>query len=115
MKKFDNSTYQKPARTGIAYMTAPLMRSYPPPDATEVVTMSTPHYMFYAPNVKDTDIGGKPSSVYPFVLSQGPGPHDAIGLFVGQAERTKLSADLTDLLSELCSYRKIHVPCKSPT
>ena len=106
MKKFDSGTYQKPARTGIAYMTAPLMRSYPSPDATEVVTMSSPHYMFYAPNVKDTDIGGKPLSVYPFVLPQGPGPHDVIVLLVGQAERTKIIADSTGLLSEPCSYRK---------
>lgn len=69
-KKFDNRT---PARTGIAYMAAPLLGSYPCPDATEVVTMGVPHYKFYAPNVKDTDIGGKPLSVYPFVLPQGPG------------------------------------------
>jgi hypothetical protein len=59
MKKFDGGIYQKPARSGISYMTAPLMRSYPAPNATEVVTMALPHYMFYAPNVKNADIGGK--------------------------------------------------------
>ena len=106
MKKFDNGTYQKPARAGISYMIAPFMRTYPSPDATEVVTMSMPHYMFYAPNVKDADIGGKPLSQYPFALPQGPGPHDVIILLVGQAEKTKIVADSADLLSELCSYRK---------
>lgn len=105
-KKFGNGTYRKPARTGIAYMTAPLLGSYPCPDATEVVTMSVPHYMFYAPNVKDTDIGGKPSSVHAFVLPQGPGPQDVIVVPVSQAERTKIIADSTNLLSELCSNRK---------
>ena len=106
MKKFHNGTYQKPARAGISYMIAPLMRTYPSPDATEVVTMSMPHYMFYAPNVKDSDIGGKPGSPYPFALPQGPGPHDVIILLVGQAEKTKILADSADLLNELCSYRK---------
>jgi hypothetical protein len=68
--------------------------------------MSAPHHMFYAPNVKDADIGGKPLSVYPFVVPQGPGPHDVIVVLVGQAERTKVIADSTDLPGELCSYRK---------
>lgn len=106
MQRFDNGTYQKPARAGVAYMTAPLIRSYPSPDATEVMTTSAPHYMFYAPKIKDSDIGGKPLSAYPYVLPQGPGPHDAIVLGVGEAERTKIIADSTDLLTELCSYRK---------
>lgn len=106
MKKFDNGTYPKPARTGIAYMTAPLLRSYPSPDATEVVTMSAPHYMFYARMSKILTIGGKPLSVYAFVLPQGPGPQDVIVVPVSQAERTKIIADSRDLLSELCSYRK---------
>ena len=87
-------------------MIAPFMRTYPSLDATEVMTMSMPHYMFYAPNVKDADIGGKPLSQYPFALPQGPGPHDVIILLVGQAEKTKILADSADLLSELCSYRK---------
>lgn len=106
MNKFSDGTYQKPARTGISYMTAPLMRSYPAPDATQVMTMTAPHYMFYAPNVKDSDIGGKPLSQYPFVLPQGPGPHDVIILLVGEAEKAKIVADSADLLNELCSYRK---------
>jgi hypothetical protein len=106
MKKFDNGTYQKPARSGISYMTAPLMRSYPAPDATEVMTMALPHYMFYAPHVKNADIGGKPGSPHPFILPQGPGPHDVIILLVGETEKAKILADSSDLLNELCSYRK---------
>ncbi len=106
MKNFGNSTYQKPARSGISYMTAPLMRSYPAPDATEVVTFSGPHYMFYAPNIKDADIGGKPFSPYPFILPQGPGPHDVIIVLIGETEKAKILEDSKDLLNELCSYRK---------
>jgi hypothetical protein len=106
MKKFDNGTYQKPVRSGISYMTTPLMRSYPAPDATGVMTMALPHYMFYAPNVKNVDIGGKPGSPYSFILPQGPGPHDVIILLVGETEKAKILADSRDLLNELCSYRK---------
>lgn len=106
MNKFRDGTYQKPARTGISYMTAALMRTYPAPDATEVMTMSLPHYMFYAPNVRDVDIGGKPASQYPFVLPQGPGPHDVIILLVGETEKAGIVADSADLLKGLCSYRK---------
>lgn len=106
MNKFSKGAYLKPARSGISYMTAPLMRSYPAPSATKVVTFSAPHYMFYAPNVKDSDIGGKPLSQYPFILPQGPGPHDVIILLVGETEKAKILGDSSDLLNELCSYRK---------
>jgi hypothetical protein len=106
MKKFDDGTYQKPARSGISYMTSPVMRTYPAANATDVMTMTLPHYMFYAPDLKDADIGGKQGSQYPFMWPQGPGPHDVIILLVGQAEKTKILADSADLLNELCSYRK---------
>jgi hypothetical protein len=106
MKRFGDGSYQKPARSGISYMIAPLMRTYPAPNATEVVTFSGPHYMFYAPNIRDADIGGKPFSQYPFILPQGPGPHDVIILLVGEAEKAKILADSSDLLKELCTYRK---------
>jgi len=105
-KRFDDGTYQKPARSGISYMTAPLMRSYPAPNATDVMTMTLPHYMFYAPSVKNTDIGGEPGSQYPFVLPQGPGPHDVIILLIGETEKAKILAESADLLKELCTYRK---------
>lgn len=91
IKRFASGAYQKPARSGISYMTAPLMRSHPAPGAVEVMTMITPHFMFYAPNIKDADIGGKPFSPYPFILPQGPGPHDVIILLVGETEKARFS------------------------
>jgi len=52
--------------------------------------MNMPHYMFYAPNVKDADIGGNGfSEQYPFVLSMHAGRDDYIIVLVGQAERTE--------------------------
>src|ERR1700688_3759133 len=44
--------YKAPARTGISYMLAPVMRTYPgKPDHHDVITMNMPHYMFYAPYI----------------------------------------------------------------
>lgn len=106
IRRFEHGTYQKPDRAGISYMTAPVMRTYPAPDATEVMTMVAPHYMFYAPNVKNIDIGGKPGSAYPFVLPQGPGPHDVIVLLMGETEKRKVVNEGGELLKELCTYRK---------
>src|SRR5438876_9472124 len=70
-KRFDTKDYPNPARTGVAYMIAPVMRGWTA--RTEPVTMNMPHYMFYAPGVMDADIGGKPFSLYPFMLRNGSG------------------------------------------
>jgi hypothetical protein len=64
-----------------------------------------PHYMFYAPNLKNADIGGKSFSYYPFVLSMSPGRDDVIILLVGESEKAKILSESKDLLTELCSYR----------
>jgi len=85
-------------------MIAPVMRGYthgPIP-----ATMNMPHYMFYAPNVKDKDIGGNSFGQYPFVLSMSPGRDDYIIMLVGETEKAKILLESKDLLAELCSYRE---------
>ena len=102
-KKFGTADYPNPSRTGIGYMIAPLMRGFV---HAGVATMNMPHYMFYAPNVKDADIGGNGfSKQHPFVLSMSPGRDDYVILLVGQAEKTKILEQSKDLLADLCSYR----------
>jgi len=68
--------------------------------------MNMPHYMFYAPNVKNADIGGKPLSQYPFMLSMSPGRDDYLIMLVGEAEKAKILIEHKDLLADLCSYRE---------
>jgi hypothetical protein len=104
-KRFGTAAYPNPARAGIAYMLAPIMRTFGDSKVVDPFTMNMPHYMFYAPNVKDADIGGKPFSQYPFVLSMSPGRDDVIILFAGETEKAKILSESTDLLNELCSYR----------
>ena len=104
-KRFGTAAYPNPARAGIAYMLAPIMRTFGDSKVVDPFTMNMPHYMFYAPNIKNADIGGKPFSEYPFVLSMSPGRDDVIILFAGEAEKAKILVDSKDLLAELCSYR----------
>jgi hypothetical protein len=103
-KKFGKPTYPNPSRAGVSYMLAPVMRGYthgPTP-----ATMNMPHYMFYAPNVKDKDIGGNSFGQYPFVLSMSPGRDDYIIMLVGETEKAKILLESKNLLAELCSYRE---------
>ena len=102
--RFGAADYPDPSRTGVAYMIAPVMRGFTA--ASEPQTMNMPHYMFYAPKLKDADIGGNGfSKQYPFVLRMSPGRDDYIIMLVGEAEKAKILTDSKDLLDELCSYR----------
>ncbi len=104
-KRFGTASYPNPARTGVAYMIAPIMRGYT--NSPAPVTMNMPHYMFYAPSVKDTDIGGHGfSKQYPFILNMSRGRDDYIILLVGETEKAKILLDSKDLLGQLCSYRE---------
>jgi len=102
-KKLGTAGSPNPSRAGVAYMIAPVMRGFV---RSGVATMNMPHYMFYAPNVKDADIGGNGfSKEYPFVLSMARGRDDYIILLVGEAEKAKILEQSKGLLAELCSYR----------
>ena len=88
VKKFGTPDYPNPARVGVAYMIEPIMRTF---GSSEIpLTMNMPHYMFYAPNVKNSEIGGNPLGNYPFILSMSPGRDDFIIMLVGQTEKTKI-------------------------
>jgi hypothetical protein len=67
--------------------------------------MNMPHYMFYAPGVTDADIGGKPYSHYPFILTMGPGRDDVIILLAGETEKAEILEQSKQLQAELCAYR----------
>jgi len=102
-KKFGTKSYPNPARVGVAYMIEPVMRTFG--SGPDPMTMNMPHYMFYAPNVKNSDIGGNPLGTYPFILSMSPGRDDYIIMLVGDAEKDKIIEEHGELLKELCSYR----------
>ena len=107
--RFADGTYTAPARPGLSYMVSPVMRAAGPPDL-RVHTMAMPHLMFYAPGLRNADIGARPdladaaSLRYPFVDHQG---HDAQTYFIqmiGESERAGILQDERALLADLCAY-----------
>ncbi len=114
IERIKKGIYKAPARTGVAYMLAPMMRVYPStPDVKTVVTVSMPHYMIYAPYITFSDIGAKPGAqeglmmVNPDeqVLGERKGPYDYIILPANEAEKAKIVADNKDLLKRLAEYK----------
>jgi len=113
--KIKKGIYKAPARPGISYMLAPVMRTYPAkPDQHEVMTMEMPHYMFYAPYLTNDDIGNIPDGQADFPLLVNPeamflgkrkAPYGYIIVPKGEKERAKIVADNKELLKQLADYR----------
>jgi hypothetical protein len=104
-QRFSRGIYKAPARAGISYMLAPVMRVYVgESDHLKVESFSMPHYMFYAPNLKESDIGGNSDSGGPIVLGED-NPHGYIILPVGKMEKAQIIAENKDLLKRLSDYK----------
>jgi hypothetical protein len=114
IERITNGTYKAPARAGVSYMLAPMMRVYPStPDIKTPVTMSMPHYMFYAPYVTFSDVGCKPGAkeglmmVNPgeWVLGKRKGPHGYLIVPASEVEKAKIIAENKELLKRLAEYK----------
>jgi hypothetical protein len=107
--------YKAPSRPGISYMLAPVMRGYPgDPTNNQIMTMSMPHYMFYAPYMNNTDIGGD-TDQGPFVnnpdntvLGDKKGPYGYIIMPAGKVEAAKIVNAGNDLLKRLVAYKSYY-------
>ena len=77
-----------------------------------VMTMSMPHYMVYAPYVRNSDIGTNPDSpegpwlVNPgnTVLGQGKGPYGYIIMPAREKAAAEIVGNNKDLLKRLADY-----------
>lgn len=111
-RRWASKTYRVPAKHGLSYMVAPLMRTVGPPDM-KVNTLAMPHLMFYAPFATNADIAARPdfadhaSLLWPFVDRQGNDEHTYFIVMVGAAERQQILRDEKPLLDALCAYREI--------
>ncbi|HWH51873.1 MAG TPA: hypothetical protein VN651_10060 [Gemmatimonadaceae bacterium] len=105
MRRYADGRYHAPARAGLAYMLGPVMRTFIAASSPEPTTMIGPHFMFYAPNVTDADIGGRQQSDGPFMLSTGP--HGLIFVGAGKSRTQEILAQSSSLLADLCAYRKV--------
>jgi hypothetical protein len=99
-------------------MLSPILRTYVNPEESDkVATSNNPHVMYYAPNVSNEDIGGKPPSVsfagyamivggfYPFVIM--PGPHGYMIQLLGLTERASINKEYEEMLGRLCEIKEV--------
>ncbi len=106
--------YKAPSRPGISYMLAPVMRAYQSdPDNKNIVTISVPHYMFYAPYLTAAEIGVTANSQQSFILGNpgdcvlgaGKGPFGIIIFPADHELKLKIVTDSSDLLKRLLAYK----------
>jgi hypothetical protein len=111
-RRWARKIYRVPAKHGLSYMLAPLMRTVGPPDM-KVHTLAMPHLMFYAPFATNADIAAKPdltdhaSLMWPFADRQGIAEHTYFIVMVGAAEKARILREEKPLLDALCAYREI--------
>src|SRR5262245_35728575 len=89
-------------------MVAPVQRTWMLPDG-KVHTGPMPHFMFYAPNLTNEDIGAVPSihPLHAFAFKEGIAEQTYIIQLVGDAEKATIMADEKPLLADLCAYRDL--------
>jgi hypothetical protein len=106
MSRIQRKIYRAPARAGISYMLAPVMRVYTgKPGNNNVMTMNMPHYMFYAPYITDADVGTVPNSPKgPWLLNSANGPEGYLIMPADEEATAKIIADGKDLLKRLVDY-----------
>ena len=106
-QRFTDGTYQAPDEGGLSYMFAPIHRAYgAPAESSELITVSFPHYMPYAPFVIPSQLGSMDPHGRAGILDHGghnAGPHGYLYFMVppdqGDAIRTKYAI----LLDHLCT------------
>ena len=110
--RYARGFYKVPARPGLSYMLAPIMRTYVGGDNNKHVgTFSMPHYMFYAPYMTEANIGGNsPSGSGPILLGGAKVPEGYIIMPTGEMEKAQMMADNAPLLKRLIAYRAYFDP-----
>ncbi|WP_417358858.1 hypothetical protein [Galbibacter sp.] len=100
--RYKTHSYKAPKQAGISYMLSPILRTYVNPDKNpEVNTLSIPHVMYFAPHIKNEDIGGsKPGGTYPFVILHGA--HGYMVQLLGERERKLVKTHYKEMLERLC-------------
>jgi hypothetical protein len=105
--RYRRGYYTAPARSGIAYMLSPVLRTYADAEhGDEVRTLNYPHVMYYAPDVSDADVGaGKIGGPYPFIIF-----HDRHGYMIqglGQVESAAITREDSGMLARLCGLKTV--------
>ncbi len=105
--RFDDGAYEAPRKGGLSYMLAPIHRAYLAPDqSADMITVSMPHYMPYAPYVTSTQLGNSdPTNGGAFALNHGgtdTGPHGYVMFMVPIPQADEIRGKYAGLLEKLC-------------
>jgi hypothetical protein len=105
-ERFRTGHYKPPARAGISYMLAPIMRTYDDPEQSpKISTASHPHVMYFAPNVSGEDVGsGELGGMYPHIIM--PGPHGLIVQALDTKEKAAINQRHAGLTQKLCKLKQ---------
>jgi hypothetical protein len=105
-ERFRTGHYKPPARAGISYMLAPIMRTYDDPERSpQISTASHPHVMYFAPNVSGKEVGsGELGGMYPHIIM--PGPHGLIVQALDTKEKAAISERHAGLTQKLCKLKQ---------
>src|SRR5450432_224346 len=109
LKRVKNGKYKAPSRTGVSYMLGPLLRTHQ--DDGKIVNMMMPHYMFYAPRVDNSDIGGEWDGHTPFAINSGvilDKEHSIFNYIIlpaGDTEKARIIEENKNLLERLAAYK----------
>jgi hypothetical protein len=95
--RYKSGQYHAPERAGVAYMLSP-MRYRIDEQGAVTRTPSTPHLMFYGPNLTDADIGGVRGA---FVFMNRVGPDGMMIVPVGQKEREAIVSETQMLVAQV--------------
>ena len=109
-ERFEDGTYTNPGKGGISYMLAPIHRAYGAPEVSDdLITVSFPHYMPYAPHVTGKQLGNFDPTAGPFALNHGQhdtGPHGYLVFMLPEEQIAKIRTEQEKLLSELCAIHE---------
>lgn len=111
--RYHRHLYKAPGREGLSYMLAPIMRVYTgKPGDESVMTMSMPHYMFYASYVTGAQMGiDNDSPTGPWwinsgdaVMGSGKGPVGFVVMAANESQTAKIVKEGHGLLTRLAAY-----------
>jgi hypothetical protein len=113
ISRINAGVYKAPSKPGMSYMLAPMMRVFPGnPDIKEPISISMPHYMFYAPYLTEENARYKPGTEGLMlanpdnaILGDGKGPYGYVIVPASESEKAVIVADGKDLLARLAAYK----------
>jgi hypothetical protein len=113
ISRINTGVYKAPSKPGMSYMLAPMMRVFPGnPDIKEPISISMPHYMFYAPYLTEENARYKPGTEGLMlanpdnaILGDGKGPYGYVIVPASESEKAVIVADGKGLLARLAAYK----------